>query len=299
MKSLDKIFLAFWCSLLLTVSPMASAQSETGGEGTGLAAEAVEPEVRAEADAQTDERRKKIIEEAVQALAKTKEALRALEEERIDEALEALALATGKLELIVARDPQLALATTDVTITTHDLFASAESIRRAIERAKDALDDGAIQEARRLLNTMGSEIVISVTNLPLATYPEAIKAITPLIDEGEIEAAKSELTAALNTLVVIDHVVPLPVLRSERLLEHAEELVGKADRTEDEEQQLTKQLAAVRDQLEMAELLGYGDKEEFEELHAELDRIEARAEDGEFGDGIFDQIRASLGNLAG
>ena len=35
--------------------------------------------------------------------------------------------------------------------------------------------------------------------IPLATYPAAIKAVAPLIDAGHMEEAKAALEAALNT----------------------------------------------------------------------------------------------------
>lgn len=237
------------------------------------------------------------MEEAVDALANTKEALAALEENRIDDAVNALAITTGKLELIVARDPELALAPTDVSVVKHDLYATKGAIESAIDRAKKALKDDDIQEARRLLNGLGSELVINVTNLPLATYPDAIKAIAPLIDDGKIDEAKRSLQAALNTQVVTKHVVPLPVLRSEAMLERAEELAEKSDRTDEENEELANKLAAVREQLEMADLLGYGDAEEYDTLYAQLDDIANRTEGGKSGEGIFDKMKTSMSDL--
>jgi hypothetical protein len=211
--------------------------------------------------------------------------------------LEALAVTTGKLELIVAREPELALAATDVTVARHDLYGTTEAIEEAIDRAEKALNNGEVQAARRLLNGLGSELVISITNLPLATYPAAIKAITPLIDDGKIAEAKRSLHAALNTLVVTNHVVPLPVLRSEAFLERAEELAEKKDRTEAEQEELDDKLAAVRDQLEMAELLGYGDRDVYAPLYTHLDNIARKTEDGKSGKGFFDKMKDSMVNL--
>jgi len=109
---------------------------------------------------------------------------------------------------------ELSLASTGVTAATKSVVGSRSAIERAIEDAKDLLDDGRVQDARRILNGLASEMVITVTNIPLGTYPDAIKAIAPMIDDGEIEAARHGLQAALNTLVLADHIVPLPVLRS-------------------------------------------------------------------------------------
>ncbi len=293
-------WLSIWIGFLLAFANPAYAEDEpVDAKAMNEASASVASEVEAEADKATAERRQKIIQEAVEAIAHTKNALTALEEERIDDALEALALTTGKLELIVAREPELALAPTDVAIITRDLYATPAAIQMAIDRAEDALANGKVQEARHILDGLGSELVFSVTNLPLATYPDAIKAITPLIDDGKIEEAKQSLHAVLNTLVVTDHIVPLPVLRSEALLERAEELAEKSDRTDTENGELSNKLAAVRNQLEMAELLGYGDDEDFERLYAQLDDIEEKTDDGKSGEGFFDRLKSSMSELWG
>lgn len=239
------------------------------------------------------------MQEAIDALSATKDALKSLEEERIEDALDALATTIGRLELIVAREPSLMLAPTDVAVVERDVLGSREAIRDAIRRAEDALDEGRIQDARRILRGLGSEIVLSVTNLPLATYPDAIKRIAPLIDEGEIAEAKAGLQAALNTLVVTEHVLPLPVLRAEALLDRAEELAEQEDRSDEDNDTLTNSLSAVRNQLEMAELLGYGDSGDFEELYAQIDRIKERTEGGRSGEGLFDNIKNSMSKLWG
>ena len=298
-KRVKGAWLSFLSALMLAFATPAFSQEESTVDAEAMqeATESVQADVQTETDKATAERRQKIIQEAIDALAQTNEALTALEEERIDDALDALAVTTGKLELIVARDPELALAPTDVSVIQHDLYATTEAVEKAIDEAENALKDGDVQEARRLLDILGSEMVIRVTNLPLATYPDAIKAIAPLIDDGEVEEAKRSLLAALNTLVVTEHVVPLPVLRSEALLERAEELAEKSDRSEAENEELTNKLAAARNQLEMAQLLGYGEQDDYESLYTQLDDIEKKTEDGKSGKGFFDKMKDSMANL--
>lgn len=297
-KRVTKTWLSILSALLFAFATPALAQEEpVDAEAMQQATESVEADVQSETDKATAERREKIMQEAVEALARTKDALTALEEERISDALEALALTTGKLELIVAREPDLRLAPTDVAIIRRDLYATTEAIEAAIDRAKSALKKGEVQVARRLLSGLGSELVISVTNLPLATYPDAIKAITPLIDDGKIAEARRSLQAALNTVVITEQVVPLPVLRSEALLKRAEELAGKSDRGEAENEELTDKLAAIRNQLAMAELLGYGDQGDYASLYAQLDDIQKKTTDGQSGEGLFDKMKAALSEL--
>jgi hypothetical protein len=105
---------------------------------------------------------------------------------------------------------------------------------------------------------LASEIVIAVTNIPLASYPAAVKAVVPLIDQGKIEEAKAALQLALSTLVETLSVIPLPILRAKLLVKRAEPLTEDGQRSEASNERLQTLLNEARQQLEMAELLGYG-----------------------------------------
>lgn len=176
---------------------------------------AVQPQVDKQAADAAAEKRKKLLADATAAIAQTQQALKALEDKKSEEALKALADVTGKLELIVARDPKLALAPVATTLVTYDLFASPDTVKVVVAEARRDLADGEVQKARLLTDTLASEIQIRTTNIPLATYPAAIKAITPLIDAGKIDEAKAQLQAALGTLVITTDVIPLPKLPAE------------------------------------------------------------------------------------
>ena len=240
----------------------------------------VQPEVQKETDSQAADKRKQVLDEAVSALSLTKSALAALDGKDTARALATLAEVTGKLELIVAREPTLALAGVDVRTIVHDLFANTETIEAMTDEALDALKHGEVQQARHVLALLASEIVITVTNIPLASYPAAVKAVVPLIDQGKIEEAKAALQSALSTLVEERSVLPLPVLRAKLLLKRAETLLNEA-----------------RQQLEMAELLGYGKRKDFEPLYAELKKIKEKTGGGGFGKGWLDEVKAKLSRL--
>lgn len=257
----------------------------------------VQPEVQKETDSQAADKRKQVLDEAVSALALTKSALAALDEKESARALATLAEVTGKLELIVAREPTLALAGVDVRTIVHDLFANTETVEAMTDEALDALKHGEVQRARRVLALLASEIVITVTNIPLASYPAAVKAVVPLIDQGKIEEAKAALQSALSTLVEERSVLPLPVLRAKLLLKRAEPLVEDGQRSEASNERLETLLNEARQQLEMAELLGYGKRKDFEPLYAELKKIKEKTGGGGFGKGWLDEVKAKLSRL--
>lgn len=257
----------------------------------------VQPQVDAKATEQAAEKRKKITADANAAVAETKNALKLLDEKRANEALAALERVTGKLELILARDPKLALAPVDVEVITFDLIAKLDTIKAVIKKAVDYLEDGEVQKARPLVANLASEIQIRTTSIPLATYPGAIKAVAPLIDADKVDEAKVALQAALNTLVVTTDVIPLPVLRAETLLRNAEALAENKERTDKVNKTLANQLAEARNQLKMAELLGYGNKKAFKPMYEQIDQIEEKTADGKSGKGWFDKIKQQLSDL--
>lgn len=262
------------------------------------ATESVQPQVDKKAAKKAAEKRKKITAEAVAAIDETMKALKLLDEKETKEALAALERATGKLDLILARDPSLNLAPVDVEVVTYDLLADLDTIKAVIKQAKDYLEDGEIQKARPLVANLASEIVFRTTSIPLATYPDAIKAVAPLIDEGKLDEAKAALQTALNTLVVTtDDVIPLPALRAKHLLNNAEALAENEKRTDKDNETLTKQLEEARKQLKMAELLGYGDKKSFKSMYEQLDQIEKKTAGGKSGKGWFDKIKQHLSDL--
>lgn len=285
---------------LLVAAPSLGAQSALPSKPQPQSepSKAVQPQVDKQASDAAAERRRKLLADATVAISQTQRALKALEDKKNDEAIKALADATGKLELIVARDPKLALAPVSAEVVSYDLFASVDTVKAAIAEARRELGDGEIQKARRLVDALGSEIQIRTTNIPLATYPAAIKAITPLIDAGKVDEAKAQLQTALATLVVTTDVIPLPKLRAENLLKDAQALAEKKDRSKDENDKLAGELKAVREQLQMAEVLGYGKKGDYKPMYEQLDGIEKAASGGKSSAGWFDRIRKQISSLS-
>lgn len=263
-------------------------------EAQANAASSVEQKVDKSADAQTAEKRKQVLEEATGAIRETQNALRALDEENSKEALAALERAAGKLEIILAREPDLALAPADVNTITYDVLASLDQIERLREQAEDALENGRLQDARRLIRDLASETVIRVTQIPLASYPDAIRRAAALIDDGEVEAASGVLQTALNTLVITETVIPLPVVTARQLLSDARDLAQEETRSEEDSAKISELLDSARRELEFSEQLGYGSKREFASLYQELDKLDDSIDEGGSGKGLFARIRELL-----
>ena len=268
-----------------------AAGSSPGAAAPSAASKAAQPQVDDKAAREADKKRAELTQDAITALTKTQEALILLDANKTKEALAALELASGKLELVLARDAKLALAPVDVRVITHDIHANVESVKKAVKLSRELLGDGEVQKAR------ASEIVIETDNLPMATYPAAIKSAARLIDSGKIDNAKAELARALNTLVVTSVVFPLPVLRAEAAMAKAEKLAETDRRDARQNEELSTLLSSVRTEIEMAQILGYGKKADFNPIFDQVKSIEQKSAGGKSGKGWFDELKTRIQKL--
>ena len=101
---------------------------------------------------------------------------------------------------MLARNPSLALAPVDVSVVSYDVLGSVDAVNALRKSAEDALEDGRLQEARHLIDGLASETVVRVSNLPLATYPDAIKAAAVLVAQNKLDEAKAALEAGKHVL---------------------------------------------------------------------------------------------------
>ncbi len=258
--------------------------------------QSVQPGINQTVHDKMAKKQSEVFQEAIDAIAETHTALAALSTQKpnTQKALQALEKATGKLEIILARTPDLMFAPVDISIKTHDLLASPNAIKALIYDAEKHLDDGEVQKARVILANLVSEIEISTTALPLATYPAATKTAAAFIEDGNIEEAKSVLQTQLDTLVVSKEIIPLPILRAVLLLEKADVLVQKNQRNEAENSKLAMLFDAARTQLKMAKLLGYGQQETYQAIHQKIDELEAKSAEGKSGQGWFETLKQSM-----
>ncbi len=236
-----------------------------------------------------------VLKNAVDAFALTNEAIVALQHKDTETALTALGNATGKFELVTSANPDLALAPIDESESLVDLYADPQTVNAARIRAIKLLKEGRVQDARALLADMASELVIETTSIPMATYPDAIKAVIPLITSGKIDEAITALQAAMNTLVITDVVLPLPTLRAITAIETAQ-AIANTDKalTTAERAKLNEELDYARSQLRLAVALGYADKGAFKDLHAAIEQVRKQVNGGSKATKAFKDVLSKL-----
>jgi len=220
------------------------------------------------------EKIKGLIDEAKGALTATNEALASLNKNDPKAAKILLEDVLTKLDILLVEHPSMTLVPADVGVDMVDYQGDAKSLQKTVEQADKLLDSGRLQSARRILANLVSELRITTVSIPLGTYPEAIKEAIVQIDAQNINEAKALLEEVLGTLVAETEITPLPVLRAEDYLTKASEIEHKEDMGKsDSRSKVLEYTNAAKDELKVAELLGYGDKAEFHLLYTVIDDI--------------------------
>ena len=294
-RSIVSLLLAL--SLSINLQSIAEAVPATERKATDKITLKATAETKKQSVQNTVDRRKEIVSEAVSALRETQDALKALDDGKNKDALAGLERATGKLEIVLARDTKAALVPIDVKVVTSDIYASLDAIKNAREQAERLLREGRVQQARAILMHLGSETVISTTNLPMATYPGALKKAAKLIDDNKTNEAKEVLQVALNTLVITDVVIPIPVVNAQLALKSADELAKTKNRTPDQNKQLSFLVSMADSDITFAEALGYGTKADFDSFHKQIAEIRQKTSNGKSGIGFFDQIKSYIDSM--
>lgn len=236
------------------------------------------------------------IKAALEILAETQKVIDLINKDKTKDAEDLLAKIVGQLEVLIAKDPQLALIPVDVQYETRDLIADIPAVYAAVESAQKAMDEGYYQLARKILSDLASEIVVKTTYLPLATYPDAIKLAVNLMSQGKKKEAVAILTQALNTLLVVDQHIPLPVLRAEEYIKAAALIMESGNK--DKAEIALNYLDNADYQLKLAEALGYGKRDkEYKELAEAIEALKKAIEEKKETKSLFDDLKKKIENF--
>ena len=207
-----------------------------------------------------------------------------------------LQAATGKFDVALAADPALNLVPINADVAIDALITTPELINTEIELATDFLEEHKLQKARALLEPLKDEMVVTHTYLPMGTYPDAIKLATKHLVAGKKDEALATLATAFSTIVVEKNIIPLAFIRSENLLNMASELDKKKDK--DKARDL---LSAAEEQLDIATLLGYLDKDSkaYESIKAQIKLLRKEIDGKNAVEKMYEKVKSSIKNLIG
>ncbi len=232
----------------------------------------------------------KLVKEAIESLNFAQNAVIALEHKDKKAATENLEKAIGKLEVIMAAKNAPKLLPINNVIRVQEFVGTAKDVEKSVKMVKDLLDAGKVQEARALIAPLASEIDITVVNLPLASYPDALKLAASYVHDGKLEKAKEVLYIALSTFTEVTEVVPIPLLESADLIAAASR-VAKEDKAK-----ALKYLEAASDALDVAEKLGYVSESTttYKMLHDQIKAVEKEIKGKNKAEKLFEELAAKL-----
>ena len=236
----------------------------------------------------------KLVQEAIESLRFAHDALIVLDKGDTKTAKSNIEKALGKLETILASKKVPELLPIDTAITAKEFLGGYKDVKKAIKEVEKLLDDGKVQEARLALEALQSHIEIHIVNLPLGTYPDALKLVAKHIVDGNLEAAKVVLASALSTFVEVTQIVPLPIVKAHDLIVAAELIAPK-----DKETAIT-YLAAAKEQLKLAEALGYVSDSDvtYKALEEAIEKVEDEIKGSNKPAELFKKLKEKLKNFS-
>jgi len=229
--------------------------------------------------------------DAIAAVEETQAAIEAIDANDSEAAIAALERATGKLNILLAREPELALIPVESSVTIIDIAPRDKSaIKETRDRIRSAVNDGEYAVARELLANLVSEVRTTTVNLPLATYPEAMKEAARLLDEGDSAAAKEVLETALSTLVITEQIQPIPIINAQAKILEAREI------QESDKDKALSLLDEARQDLQLAEELGYTDEDEatYRDLEKAISDVEDALEEDADTTSVFEKLNQKV-----
>jgi hypothetical protein len=249
------------------------------------------PEVEKQRKQAEDEARKSLDQDAKTAIEQTRNAVEALSKNKIDEALSDIEQATGKINMLLARNPNTELIPVDLAVEVIDTAPrNNASVLEIAQDASLAFDEKNYPTARALLFMLMSEIRVRTYHLPLATYPDALKQAARLLDQKRTQDANNILLTALNTLVVVDRVTPLPLVLARDAINQAQE------KSKQDKQAAQALLGTAKNEIERARELGYtGKDQEYAALNDQISTLERRLKGKEDTLAAFSKLKDKLG----
>ena len=228
------------------------------------------PEVESQRQQAQQDAEKKLDKEAIAAIDDTNKAVEAIAANKTDEARAAIERATGKINILIARNPTTALIPVSTEVEVIDAAPQdSKAIVQIADNASDAFHAKDYPAARVLLYGLTSELRVRTYNLPLASYPLALAQAARLLDQQKTQEANTILLTALNTLAVIDHVTPLPLLLARAAIDQAR------DQSQKDKATAQTLLETAKKELQRSKDLGYaGEDPEYAALNGDISNLE-------------------------
>ena len=239
--------------------------------------------IKAEKKAQQNNQ---LVNEAINAIRNTQDALIYLNGKDKKNAINSLKKAIGDLAVVLNSPNPPYLLPVDINFEAYQFQGNIKTVASLVKKAKKLVEKNNLPEAREVLNTLRDEIVVKTINLPLATYPAALKLAIKYINENKLKEAKEVLAMALSTLVEIKTIIPIPLVKAQNLIVEASKIVKK------DPKEALKYLDEAKHQLKLGEVLGYTSKSSttYKMLKDQINKIEKEIKAKHNTDNLFERL---------
>jgi hypothetical protein len=224
-------------------------------------------------------------------IAETRNALAAIAANQPDQALSAIERATGKVNVLLARNPAAAIIPVSFEVEVIDTAPEdIKEIQNVTKAAASAFSAKDYPTARVLLEGLASEIRTRTYNLPLATYPTALTEAARLLGQQQMQEAATVLLTALNTLVIVDRIIPLPLVAAQRAIDAAQTIMDK------DKDAASKLLDTAKLELQRGVELGYytSSDPQFTALNQAISDLQTQLKGGGDTTSIFSSLKEKL-----
>ena len=244
------------------------------------------PEIETQRKQNETEAKQTLDQEAIAAVEQTEGAIKSIADNKKDDALASIERATGKISVLLARNPASALIPVGAEVVVIDTApVDPKAIDQIVQRATDATKQRDLPAARILLASLVSELRIRTTFLPLETYPLALQQAAKLLDQGKNQDAGKVLLTALNTLVMVDRVIPIPLILAQAAIEAAN------SQRQNKDVALTL-LQTAKNEANRSRLLGYMSSDsEYKALDGEISDLERAVKGTSDTSSMFSHLR--------
>lgn len=194
-----------------------------------------------------------IIDEAAGVLSLLRHSVVSMMQEDYENALEQLNKAIARAKLIEKGNTQNVIAQVGIEINQN--VSDAESAAQAISLADSLMAAGEIQNARKQLAMLTNEICITRESIDIGEYLRVMNDASALLKNKKYGEALNAMQEILGKSVREQRIIPLPLLRAQRLVVETEKLLGQSQPDTAKIQQM---LDAAGYEIAFAEILGYG-----------------------------------------
>ena len=235
----------------------------------------------------------KLVQEAIDSLTFAHDAVVALNKKDKEGAIKAIENALGKLEVILSAKESPKFLPIKNYVVVNEFVGTSDGIKATVKLAKNFLDDGKVQLARKVLMPLTSEIDMTTVSLPLVSYPDALKLASKYIHSDKLAMAKEVLTIALNTYDETTVVVPIPLLKATDLIAAASDIAAK------DKGKALLYLDAASESLKIAKELGYVSKSEvtYKVLQDKIDATKKEIKGKNKAEKLFDSLKKKLADF--